>query len=53
MSERRSQAGHPPEEEGVVEPVLRIRFKTSPNQKTGIEIPISARIINNGSLKLP
>ena len=30
-----------------------IRFRTSPSQKTGIEIPISARIINNGSTKLP
>src|SRR4029077_15928780 len=30
-----------------------IRFTTSPSQKTGIEMPIKARIMSNGSTKLP
>ena len=30
-----------------------IRFTTSPSQKTGIEIPINARIMSNGSKSVP
>ena len=30
-----------------------IRFTTSPSQKTGIEMPISARIMSNGSTNVP
>ena len=30
-----------------------IRLTTSPSQKTGIEMPISARIMSNGSTNVP